>query len=64
MSGHEMVLVVRDHWGIAMMALYIGIVLWAVRPWARGHYQAMASLPLRDEDVAQARDNPVQTSER
>lgn len=48
----EFTLVVRDYWGIAMMALFIGILAWVMRPGSKKTYDAAARIPLADDEPA------------
>jgi cytochrome c oxidase cbb3-type subunit 4 len=42
-----------DSWALlAMMAIFIGIVIWALRPGTRRLHRDIADIPLRDDDEA------------
>lgn len=39
-----------DSWGLlAMVLFFLGVVLWVLRPSARGTYEDAASIPFKEE---------------
>lgn len=42
----------RTLWVVWFFLLFVGIVVWVLRPSRRRHYEHMAEIPLRDDDAA------------
>ncbi|WP_207480827.1 cbb3-type cytochrome oxidase subunit 3 [Arenibaculum pallidiluteum] len=42
--------VLRSLWVLWMMALFTGILFWALRPANRSRFETAAAIPLRDEE--------------
>jgi len=40
----------RSLWGLWLMVLFLGIVVWAFRPKNKGRFESYGDIPLRDED--------------
>lgn len=39
-----------DSWGLVyMMVIFVAVVLYTFRPWAKDHYEAQAQIPLDEE---------------
>ncbi|HYF08540.1 MAG TPA: CcoQ/FixQ family Cbb3-type cytochrome c oxidase assembly chaperone [Acetobacteraceae bacterium] len=47
--------VFRAIWVVWFFLLFVGLVLWVMRPSAKGRYAAMARLPLNDDPRATPR---------
>lgn len=46
----EISVFLRDYWGLWLMMLFIGLVLWALRPGNRKRFDEASQIPLRDEN--------------
>jgi len=40
----------RGYWGLWLMLLFVGLVLWTLRPGGRRKYDEASQIPLRDEN--------------
>lgn len=47
----------RQFWGLWLMLLFLGIVLWAYWPANKRRFEEDAMIPLRDDDVVEEQEN-------
>jgi cytochrome c oxidase cbb3-type subunit 4 len=47
----------RQFWGLWLMILFLGVIVWAYRPKNRDRFDDDAMIPLRDEDENEERTN-------
>jgi len=40
----------RGYWGLWLMLLFVGLVLWTLRPGSRKKYDDASQIPFRDEN--------------
>lgn len=40
----------KSLWTVWFFAMFVGVVVWAMLPSRRQHFQQMAQIPLKDED--------------
>lgn len=51
MSTYDTLRQFADSWGLLFMTLvFIGVVIWVLRPGSRRHYQGQAEIPFKYED--------------
>ncbi len=47
----------RQFWGLWLMLLFLGIVVWAYWPANKRRFEEDAMIPLRDDDVVEEQEN-------